>query len=57
MILADHETLQRFDPTIKPTKGIDGHYYATVESFHQLHCLDITRKYIWRDHCGHIDTF
>ncbi|KAJ8129037.1 hypothetical protein O1611_g4596 [Lasiodiplodia mahajangana] len=57
MILVDNETLQVFDPTSKPTKSIDGHYYATVEVYHQLHCLDITRKFIWRDHYQHVDTF
>ncbi|KAI9788581.1 MAG: hypothetical protein M1816_006830 [Peltula sp. TS41687] len=59
MILADYRTLQAFDgrTTKKPTKGIDDHYYATVEVFHHLHCLDITRKFIWRDHYGHVDTF
>ncbi|KAL8296282.1 hypothetical protein RB597_005629 [Gaeumannomyces tritici] len=57
MILADKETLRRFDPTTKPTKGTRGHYYATVEMFHQLHCLDITRKYIWRDDYKNVDTF
>ncbi|KAK4157570.1 hypothetical protein C8A00DRAFT_40144 [Chaetomidium leptoderma] len=53
MILADEEILRSFDPTTKPSKGKAGHYYATVEVFHQLHCLDIIRKFIWRDHYGH----
>lgn len=57
MVLVDEETLQRFDPTTKLTKGTGDHYYATVEVFHQLHCLDITRKFIWRDNYQHIDTF
>ncbi|KAI1121060.1 hypothetical protein F5Y10DRAFT_257088 [Nemania abortiva] len=57
MILVDNETLHAFDPTSKPTKSIEGHYYATVEVYHQLHCLDITRKFIWRDHYQHVDTF
>ena len=57
MILADSSMLQAFDATTKPTKGFDDHYYATVEVFHQLHCLDITRKFIWRDHYQHVDTF
>lgn len=57
MILVNQETLQSFDPTSKPSKGINGHYYATVEVFHQLHCLDITRKFIWRNHYEHVDTF
>ena len=49
MILADYETLQFFDPTSKRSKGTRDHYYATVEVYHQLHCFDITRKFIWRD--------
>ncbi|KAI1128592.1 hypothetical protein F5Y10DRAFT_291866 [Nemania abortiva] len=57
MILVDHTTLQTYDATGKPTKGVDNHYYATVEVFHHLHCLDITRKFIWRDHYQHVDTF
>ncbi|KAI0898665.1 hypothetical protein F4806DRAFT_459218 [Annulohypoxylon nitens] len=57
MILVNNETLQAFDPTSKPSKGTNGHYYATVEVYHQLHCLDITRKFIWRDHYQHVDTF
>lgn len=57
MILVDKETLDSFDRTTKPSKGINDHYYATVEVFHQLHCLDITRKFIWRNHYGHVDTF
>ena len=57
MILVDDETLQSFDPTPKPSKGIEDQYYATVEVYHQLHCLDITRKFIWRDHYAHVDTF
>ncbi|ORY70469.1 uncharacterized protein BCR38DRAFT_332448, partial [Pseudomassariella vexata] len=57
MILADYQTLQAFDATTKPTKGIDHHYYATVEVFQHLHCLDITRKFIWRDRYQHVDTF
>lgn len=57
MILVNNETLQAFDPTSKLTKSIDGHYYATVEVYHQLHCLDITRKFIWRDQYQYVDTF
>ena len=57
MILVNHETLQSFDPTSKLSKGINDHYYATVEIYHQLHCLDITRKFIWRDYYGHVDIF
>ncbi|KAF4634746.1 hypothetical protein G7Y89_g3357 [Cudoniella acicularis] len=57
MILVDRHTLKSFDPTTKPSKGINDHYYATVEVYHQLHCLDITRKFIWRDHYQHVDTF
>ncbi|KAJ3571375.1 hypothetical protein NPX13_g5403 [Xylaria arbuscula] len=57
MILVNNETLQAFDPTSKPTKGIDGYYYATVEVYHQLHCLDITRKFIFRDQYQHVNTF
>jgi hypothetical protein len=57
MILVDYRTLQTFDATTKPTKGTGNHYYATVEVFHHLHCLDITRKFIWRDRYQHIDTF
>ncbi|KAI0439382.1 hypothetical protein F4803DRAFT_564584 [Xylaria telfairii] len=57
MILADYETLQAFDATETPIKGVNGHYYATIEVFHQLHCLDIIRKFIWRDYYAHIDTF
>ncbi|KAK0637156.1 hypothetical protein B0T17DRAFT_520776 [Bombardia bombarda] len=57
MIMVNRETLQSFDPTPKPSKKKDGHYYATVEVYHQLHCLDITRKFIWRDHYQHVDTF
>ncbi|KAI1156484.1 hypothetical protein F4825DRAFT_258594 [Nemania diffusa] len=57
MILVSNKTLEAFDPTSKPSKGIEGHYYATVEVYHQLHCLDITRKFIWRDHYQHVDTF
>jgi hypothetical protein len=57
MILVNNETLQAYDPTSKPTKGVKGHYYATVEVHHQLHCLDITRKFIWREKYGHVVTF
>lgn len=57
MILVDEETLRKSDDARMPTKGIGGHYFATVEVFHYLHCLDITRKYIWRDQYQHIDTF
>ena len=57
MVLANYRTLQAFDATTKPTKGVGDHYYATVEVFHHLHCLDITRKFIWRDHYHHVDTF
>ena len=49
----NHETLQSFNPTSKPSKGINDHYYATVEIYHQLHCLDISRKLIRRDNYGH----
>lgn len=57
MIMVNKETLASFDPVTKPSKGTNDHYYATVEVFHQLHCLDITRKFIWRNHYGHVDTF
>ncbi|KAF2763256.1 hypothetical protein EJ05DRAFT_506871 [Pseudovirgaria hyperparasitica] len=57
MLLVNNETLQSFDPTSKPSKGVNGHYYATVEVYHQLHCLDITRKFIWRQNYQHVDTF
>jgi hypothetical protein len=36
MILANENILQSFGLTSKPSKGINGHYYATVEVFHQL---------------------
>lgn len=57
MILVNNETLQALDPTSEPTKGIDGYFYATVEVYHQLHCLDITRKFIFRDQYQHVNTF
>ena len=57
MIMVDHETLLATDQAPKPTKGKDGHFYATVETYHQLRCLDITRKYIWRDYYQDVDTF
>lgn len=57
MILVDNRTLHNYDDSVQPTKGINEHYFATVEVFHHLHCLDITRKFIWRDHYQHIDTF
>lgn len=57
MVLADYRTLQAMDPTAEPTKGVDGHYFGTVEIFHHLHCLDITRKFIWQEHYQHVDTF
>ncbi|KAK4187191.1 hypothetical protein QBC35DRAFT_385399 [Podospora australis] len=57
MILVNKETLEAYDPTSKPSKSKSGHYYATVEVYHQLHCLDITREFIWRDHYQHVDTF
>lgn len=33
MIIVDGETLYLFDPTSKPSKGINDHYSATVEFF------------------------
>lgn len=57
MILVDNGVLRAYDPTELPSKGMGSHYYATVEVYHQLHCLDITRKFIWRDHYKHVDTF
>jgi len=41
MILADNRTLQAFDASVQPTKGFDEQYFATVEVFHYLHCLDL----------------
>ncbi|KAG4257534.1 hypothetical protein FPRO03_13907 [Fusarium proliferatum] len=57
MILVDRNTRHVFDASTEPTKGVGNHYYATVEIFHQLHCLDITRKFIWRENYQHVDTF
>ena len=53
----DYQTLQSFNPTSKSSKGMNSHYYATVEVYHQFHYLDITRKFIWRDYYQYIDTF
>ncbi|KAK4641836.1 hypothetical protein QC761_504318 [Podospora bellae-mahoneyi] len=58
MILVNNETLQAFDPTSKPTKSANGHYYAPVEVFSSAPLLEyITRKFIWRNHYQHVDTF
>lgn len=35
----------------------DGQYFAMIEVFHQLHCLNMIRKYVWRDYYQHDATF
>ncbi|KAI5865341.1 hypothetical protein GGS23DRAFT_594879 [Durotheca rogersii] len=31
-------------------KKLGDKYFASVDVFHQLHCLDLIRKYIFRNH-------
>jgi hypothetical protein len=50
MILIDEESMTAIGERSANAKGIHGKYYAMVEVYHQLHCLNLLRNFIWRDH-------
>ncbi|KAF2224861.1 hypothetical protein BDZ85DRAFT_185069, partial [Elsinoe ampelina] len=50
MILIDAETMNRLEQQTSNAKGRNGKYYAMVEVFHQLHCLNMLRKSTRREY-------
>jgi len=49
MILIDEPGMVAIHQPSETAKGVNGSYYALVEVYHELHCLNLVRKYIWRD--------
>ncbi|KAI8950912.1 hypothetical protein F4801DRAFT_316835 [Xylaria longipes] len=49
MILIDELSMMAINQSLKTAKGINRGYYAMVEVYHELHCLNLIRKFIWRD--------
>lgn len=49
MILIDEAGMEAIGQSTDTAKGFNGSYYALVEVYHELHCLNLIRKYIWRD--------
>ncbi|KAF8892786.1 hypothetical protein CPB84DRAFT_1783535 [Gymnopilus junonius] len=43
--------------TVKYREDDGGGYMATLEVTHQLHCLNMLRKYLHLDYCGKVDEF
>jgi len=41
--------VRALDQPVNEAVNIEGHYFALLEYYHQMHCLDIIRRYIWRD--------
>ena len=50
MILIDEAGMEAIRQPIENAKQVNGKYYGLIEVYHQLHCLNLVRKYIWRDH-------
>lgn len=48
MILVDDTVMNALGESTSNAKSKNGRYYAMVEVFHQLHCLNLIRKYTWR---------
>jgi hypothetical protein len=49
MILIDEAGMAAIHQPSENAKRVNGSYYALVEVYHELHCLNLVRKYIWRD--------
>lgn len=55
LILVDEQDLQNIGERTDNAHGVvtangEKKYFAMVGVAHQLHCVDLIRKYIWRDH-------
>lgn len=50
MILIDKEGMAAIHQSSDNAKGVNGSYYALIEVYHQLHCLNLIRKYLWRSY-------
>lgn len=49
MILISEEDMKRLEEPTENAFGHNGKYFAIVDGFHQLHCVDLLRKYIYRE--------
>ncbi|CEJ81373.1 hypothetical protein VHEMI01504 [[Torrubiella] hemipterigena] len=49
LILITEDEMKRINQPIENAYGHDGKYFAFVEVFHQLHCLNLVRKFIHRE--------
>lgn len=50
LVLVDDQDLLNIDQRIEDAAGIDGKYFAIISVAHQLHCVDLIRKYMFREH-------
>lgn len=50
LILIDEEAMMSLKQPTHNAKKLGDKYFAYVDVFHQLHCLDLVRKYTFRDH-------
>lgn len=46
--IPEHQATQLVNRTSKIPN--DDHYIVSIDVFHQLHCLDNMRKYLWPQH-------
>lgn len=49
MILITEEDMNRINESTQNAYKLNGKYFALVAAFHQLHCVDLLRKYIYRE--------
>lgn len=43
------QDMKRLNEPTQNAYAYNGKYFALVDGFHQLHCVDLVRKYIYRD--------
>jgi hypothetical protein len=48
--LIDEDAMNALGQPTHNAKKYGDKYFAYIDVFHQLHCLDLVRKYIFRDH-------
>lgn len=50
LVLVDKDAMNALGQPIHNAKRYGDKYFAYIDVFHQLHCLDLVRKYIFRDY-------
>jgi hypothetical protein len=57
MILLDDAGMAAINHPTRDAKGFNGSFFALVEVYHELHCLNLVRKYVRRDEYSHDVSF